>query len=564
MAVSTGISLYAAAAVLGQALYIGYFHRFECHLYAMRYLQLFTLSCVGGIVALINLHGQSFSEAASLTASIAGSFLAGIYGSLTIYRLFLNPLNKFPGPYWARLGNIYMSLHFRNSDAYYKLQALHDQHGRIVRIGSNDLSITHPSIMDAVYGRHSTCSKGWWYDGDAPWSSMHTTRSRALHDARRKVWAPAFAEKALRDYERKVDGFSDLLVAKIAERQGRAVDVRNWFNLFSFDVMAMLAFGKDYGMLEKGEKHWALELLDEGMQPLAFFLPTWFFRFLTAIPGLAAGYHNFIQFCVDELNWRIDHAEEQDGKGGSDIMSWILRAYKEIHQPGKDPMLQADARLIIVAGSDTTAATFTYLFYHLARHPEEVKKLREELRPLTTGEWSDKDINQAEHLNGCIYEALRMHPPVPSGLQRLTPPGGLDVDGRHVPGNTIFYMPQYVMGRGELTYLSPTTDPPRSTNASLADPAIYPSPDAFVPERWSSRPEMVKHKDAFAPFSAGPMGCIGKNLAMSELRTTTAKLVLRFDFGLAEGEDGERLLRRTRDHFTVDPGSLDLVFRAVS
>lgn len=130
-------------------------------------------------------------------------------------------------------------------------------------------------------------------------------------------------------------------------------------------------------------------------------------------------------------------------------VSWILRAYKEIKEPGKDPMLQADARLIIVAGSDTTAATFTYMFYHLAQHPEEVKKLRDELRPLTKGEWSDKDINQAEHLNGCIYEALRMHPPVPSGLQRSTPPEGMEIDGRHVPGKTVFYMPQYVMGRGE-------------------------------------------------------------------------------------------------------------------
>ena len=98
-------------------------------------------------------------------------------------------------------------------------------------------------------------------------------------------------------------------------------------------------------------------------------------------------------------------------------------------------MLQADARLIIVAGSDTTAATFTYMFYHLAKNPDQVTRLREELRPLTNGHWSDKDIRAADHLNGCIYEALRMHPPVPSGLQRLTPPEGMDVDGRRIPGS---------------------------------------------------------------------------------------------------------------------------------
>ena len=78
-----------------------------------------------------------------------------------------------------------------------------------------------------------------------------------------------------------------------------------------------------------------------------------------------------------------------------------------------------------------------------------MKKLREELKPLLVEGWSDKDINQAQHLNGCVWEALRLHPPVPSGVQRLTPPEGLEVDGRHVPGNTAFWMPQYVMARGE-------------------------------------------------------------------------------------------------------------------
>lgn len=65
------------------------------------------------------------------------------------------------------------------------------------------------------------------------------------------------------------------------------------------------------------------------------------------------------------------------------------------------------------------------------------------------------------------------------------------------------------------------------------------------------------------PFSTGPFGCIGKNLAMSELRTTTAKLVLRFDMKLAKGEDGKRLLFDTKDHFTVDPGALEIEFKEV-
>lgn len=33
----------------------------------------------------------------------------------------------------------------------------------------------------------------------------------------------------------------------------------------------------------------------------------------------------------------------------------------------------------------------------------------------------------AEHLNGAIGETFRLPPPVPSGLPRLTPPGGITI-----------------------------------------------------------------------------------------------------------------------------------------
>lgn len=45
----------------------------------------------------------------------------------------------------------------------------------------------------------------------------------------------------------------------------------------------------------------------------------------------------------------------------------------------------------------------------------------------------------------------------------------------------------------------------------IAEKEIYPEPDSFIPERWYSRPDLVKHPDAFAPFSMGPFNCIGRN-----------------------------------------------------
>ena len=442
-------ALYAVAFGIGVTSHILWFNGREHHFYANSYVGTTLLILAGGTSALYKGHGLPLGEAFASTSTIVASVLAGLYTSLTIYRLFLNPLNKFPGPYWVRLSNMAWSFQLTNFDAYYRLKALHDKHGDFVRIGSHDLSIIDPEGMEISFGVKAKAGKSPWYEGDYPLSSMHTTRSKALHDKRRRVWAPAFSDKALREYETQLDYFNDKVLTRLREFKGGAVNVTKWFNLYSFDVMGRLAFGKDYGMLDSGEKHWALQLLSDGMEPLGLNLPTWLFRMLTSVPFLVAGYHKFVRFCTEETVWRVQNDGKKGAAGGTDIMGWLLKAYKDVPHPEQDPMLHADARLIIVAGSDTTAATLTYLFYHLAQEPAIVEQIREELHPLTQGDWHDRDIHNCATLNGAINEALRLHPPVPSGVQRTTPKEGMHIGETFIPGGTNYWMPQYVMGRGK-------------------------------------------------------------------------------------------------------------------
>lgn len=49
-----------------------------------------------------------------------------------------------------------------------------------------------------------------------------------------------------------------------------------------------------------------------------------------------------------------------------------------------------------------------------------------------------------------------------------------------------------------------------------------------------------------------------------ELRTLTAQLLLKYDIAFAPGEDGSRLLSKTKDHFTITVAPLDLVFTPAS
>lgn len=67
-----------------------------------------------------------------------------------------------------------------------------------------------------------------------------------------------------------------------------------------------------------------------------------------------------------------------------------------------------------------------------------------------SGDVLNEKLANLEHLNAVIQETLRLHPPVPSMLQRKTPSEGIMIDGTFIPGNTIVSCPQYVIGRSEL------------------------------------------------------------------------------------------------------------------
>jgi cytochrome P450 len=83
------------------------------------------------------------------------------------------------------------------------------------------------------------------------------------------------------------------------------------------------------------------------------------------------------------------------------------------------------------------------------------------------------------------------------------------------------------------------------------NPAYFPAPRAFRPARWlpaaaaaaaAKYPAdgvddgaLVRAREAFAPFSVGPRGCVGKGLAYVELSVTLARLLVAFDLRVAPG-----------------------------
>ncbi|RYP19688.1 hypothetical protein DL765_003203 [Monosporascus sp. GIB2] len=474
---------------------------------------------------------------------VLGYLTAGLVSSLALYRLIWHPLRGFPGPLFARVSSIWFSAHVaKNKDAHKKALELYNQYGPFVRVGSSDLMVAHPMAVPVIHGPQSACQKGTWYDEDWPRRSIHTCRDPQFHRQRRRAWSKVFSDRALRGYESRIAIYNAALLQRLSESEGEPLNASRWFEYHTFDVMGDLAFDQDFGMLKSGQQHWAVGLLDEAMNIQGLKLPTWFFRMLIAIPGITKTYWKFINYCDEQLAVKMQR--EKCGKSSTTNLMSELIAQVGPHPSHQDILnLQADSRTIIVAGSDTTAASLSHILFLLARHPEHVDRLRQELLPhreVDGKSFEHRKIQHLDHLNAVINEALRLYPVTPTTLVRKTPPEGIVVDGTFIPGDMSVWTPSYVIGRSELAYEKPYE---------------------FIPERWYSEPAMIKEMAGYAPFSTGPYGCIGKPLALLQLRTLVAEIVVRFNISFAPGRDGSEFIEHVRDRFTWGLAGLELCFK---
>ncbi|KAK2791469.1 hypothetical protein FQN53_002578 [Emmonsiellopsis sp. PD_33] len=463
--------------------------------------------------------------------------IAAIYASMLLYRACFHCLHKFPGPFLARLSNVYgMMLSAKNRQYYDELQKLHQQYGDYVRIGPNELSITDPGAVQAIYSGRAKVSKGPWYDIMLPKVTLHTERDKKEHARRRKVWDMALSSKAVRSYEPCVRKHINQLVNRIDGMLDNPMDITEWFNYFSLDLMGSMGFGRSFNMVADGKEPFVLKMFRmhaSNVVELLGHLP-WVFPFLKIIERMNKTAGQFWKWIGGRARERI-----ADNPESPDVFSYLLKAYHEGPQTPKHELdLHADAFLVVIAGSDTTASTLIHLFSHIAADRSLLTQLQTELDQFS--ELSYDKICSIILLDAVINETLRLHPVVPSGTQRLTPPEGIRIGDRYIPGNVIVKMPSHAMFR---------------------DKRNFHQPNEFIPERWTTRPELVKNASVFIPFNGGPYACAGKQLAMMELRLVTAELLRRFDVELAPEQDIGEFWGGGKDAFTLASAPLRVIFR---
>lgn len=142
--------------------------------------------------------------------------------------------------------------------------------------------------------------------------------------------------------------------------------------------------------------------------------------------------------------------------------------------------IRDEAQVYIVAGSDTTAITLTYLVWAVCRNPAIRDRLVAEVRDRLPEDYQDHHVQQLPYLQQVIEEALRVYSAVPAALPRVVPPGGATLAGHYLPGGSVVCTQAYSLHRN-------------------AD--IFPDPEKFDPSRWESPSKEMK--DSLMPFGGG-------------------------------------------------------------
>jgi len=95
--------------------------------------------------------------------------------------------------------------------------------------------------------------------------------------------------------------------------------------------------------------------------------------------------------------------------------------------------VQVEASNFILAGSDTTGVSLTFMIYNILLNPELQRALEEEVAGISDSP-TDTELETLPLLNTIMIESMRTHGAIPSGLPRMVPPEGANLCGYQLPG----------------------------------------------------------------------------------------------------------------------------------
>jgi cytochrome P450 len=305
------------------------------------------------------------------------------------------------------------------------------------------------------------------------------------HLSQRKLMLPAF-------HGERMEALTDLLT-EVTEREvaewplDEPIELHPRLQALTLEVILRAVFGLDPGPRLDALRDRLTRILEFGARPASM------------LPFLQRGrtWREFLRGReeVDELLFElIAERRAAGGEERDDVLAMLLAARHEDGSPMTKQELRDELMTLLVAGHETTASELAWGFERLARTPAVAARLAAEL------DSGDGD----GYLTATVQETLRHRPVLPQAAPRLVKEP-VEIGGFRYPVGVCLAANGYLIHH---------------------DPAIYPDPYEFRPERFLDEPPGTY---TWIPFGGGRRRCLGASFAILEM-----KVVLRAVFSRAE------------------------------
>lgn len=196
-----------------------------------------------------------------------------------------------------------------------------------------------------------------------------------------------------------------------------------------------------------------------------------------------------------------------------DLLSMLMMAEDE-ENDGRgmtDQQVRDEAITLFLAGHETTANALAWTWYLLGQSPEVEAKLHAEVdrlgHPPTL-----TDLPALSFVERVVTESMRLYPPAwLIGRRALE---SYQLDDYVVPKGAVIITTPYITHR---------------------DPALFPDPERFNPDRWTPEFKAGLPPFAYFPFGGGTRRCIGESFAWTELILVVATLAREWQLRLVPG-----------------------------
>ncbi|KAI0532076.1 cytochrome P450 [Xylaria digitata] len=440
----------------------------------------------------------------------------GLVAILLLFSSTLSdPLSKIPGPWYTRWTELVAKYYWVTGQKASYVQELHRKYGSIVRVAPREVYIADPDAVQSVFRIKNEFPKSQWYMDFVPFNeTVFNTPDIAVHRRFRRLLSSPLSESGLKTFLPQIQHKVNLAIQGMEEeyKTRGAADVYKWWLFMTTDVIGELSFGESFRMLESGKINQYISDLQSvgkiGSYRSAFpSIYRFSVRFGIPLPLLSKAQlytHRIRSYSTDLLN---RHRAIVDKEGADARPTVFTKVYKAQSDESISPTdVRNNAQAYIVAGSDTTSNTLSYLVWAVCQNPEIKSRLVKEVEVLSN-DFTYDDMRQIHlpYLEHVIDETLRRFPAVPSGLPRRVPEGGAELCGYHIPAGYTVTTQTYSLHR----------------NAEA-----FPDPEKFDPSRWENPTQAMK--DSFMPFGGGSRICIGLHLAKIELRLGVARFFKAF------------------------------------